>query len=118
MAVFPPLLSPIFWERSGNVPALTRLLVAYLSKAGPDIAAAGHLVPMLGVFKKLIASRANDQYGFQLMSAIVEYLPLPTYQQYMPTVWQLLLTKLQVGSYRLYGMAVNAVFAGSKIRWK
>ena len=26
MQIFPPLLSPVFWERSGNVPALVRLL--------------------------------------------------------------------------------------------
>jgi CAS/CSE protein, C-terminus len=26
MAIFPPLLTPLFWERSGNVPALVRLL--------------------------------------------------------------------------------------------
>jgi hypothetical protein len=41
MAVFPPLLNPMFWERPGNVPALTRLLVAYLAKAGQELAAAG-----------------------------------------------------------------------------
>ena len=28
MAIFPPLLSPLFWERPGNVPALVRLLQA------------------------------------------------------------------------------------------
>ena len=28
MAIFPPLLSPQFWERPGNVPALVRLLQA------------------------------------------------------------------------------------------
>ena len=26
MQIFPPLLSPVFWERSGNVPALVRLI--------------------------------------------------------------------------------------------
>ncbi len=26
LQIFPPLLSPVFWERSGNVPALVRLL--------------------------------------------------------------------------------------------
>ena len=26
MQIFPPLLTPLFWERSGNVPALVRLL--------------------------------------------------------------------------------------------
>jgi hypothetical protein len=41
MAVFPPLLTPVFWERHGNVPALSRLLVAYLTKAGSEIAAGG-----------------------------------------------------------------------------
>ena len=34
MAIFPPLLSPLFWERPGNVPALVRLLqVCYACKA-------------------------------------------------------------------------------------
>eukprot|EP00955_Chlamydomonas_euryale_P098806 365171-Chlamydomonas_euryale.AAC.10 len=26
MQIFPPLLSPVFWERSGNIPALVRLI--------------------------------------------------------------------------------------------
>lgn len=51
---------------------------------------------MLGVFQKLIASKANDVYGFMLLWGIVESLPLAAYQQYMPTVWQLLFTRLQV----------------------
>lgn len=51
---------------------------------------------MLGVFQKLIASKANDVYGFMLLRGIVEHLPLSAYQQYMPTVWQLLFTRLQV----------------------
>lgn len=51
---------------------------------------------MLGVFQKLIASKANDVYGFMLLRGILENLPLSAYQQYMPTVWQLLFTRLQV----------------------
>jgi hypothetical protein len=56
----------------------------------------GSLPGVLGVFQKLIASKANDQYGFALISGIVQHLPLSSYQQYMPTVWQLLFTRLQV----------------------
>lgn len=41
MMIFPPLLNPMFWERPGNIPALTRLLVSYLSKAGQEIVAGG-----------------------------------------------------------------------------
>ena len=43
MGIFPPLLSPVFWERHGNVPALVRLLRAYLAKAASEIVAQGHL---------------------------------------------------------------------------
>lgn len=57
---------------------------------------AGHLTAMLGVFQKLIASKANDVYGFILLRGILQNLPLAAYQQYMPTVWQLLFTRLQV----------------------
>lgn len=115
MAVFPPLLTPVFWERHGNIPALTRLLVAYLAKAGQEIIAAGHLPPMLGVFQKLVASKANDQYGFALISAIVQHLPLASYQQFMPTVWQLLFTRLQVGG--IQGTAARSSSASSTLLW-
>jgi exportin-2 (importin alpha re-exporter) len=96
MAIFPPLLTPIYWERAGLVPALTRLLTTYLTKAGGDIVAAGHLTGVLGVFQKLIASKANDQYGFALLTSIIETLPLEGYQQYLGTIWGLLFSRLQV----------------------
>lgn len=37
MQMLRPLLSPVLWERSGNVTALVRLLRAYLSKAAQEI---------------------------------------------------------------------------------
>jgi exportin-2 (importin alpha re-exporter) len=43
MAIFRPLLAPLFWERPGNIPALTRLLQAYCGKAMPEIAQQGLL---------------------------------------------------------------------------
>lgn len=47
-AIFPPLLTPTFWERSGNVPALVRLLQAYLARAGPDVVSRGYLQASVG----------------------------------------------------------------------
>jgi hypothetical protein len=41
--------------------------------------------------------KANDSYGFQLLGSIVRDLPLEAYTQYLPTVWSLLFTRLQVG---------------------
>ncbi|ORY84121.1 putative importin-alpha export receptor [Leucosporidium creatinivorum] len=95
-ALLPPLLTPTLWESKGNVPALVRLFRAFLSRGAQDIVAANQLAPMLGVFQHLIASKANDAYGFELLEAIFEYVPLDSIRQYMSNpVFVLLLTRLQ-----------------------
>ncbi len=35
--LFQSILTPAFWDRSGNIPALSRLLQAYIEKAGETI---------------------------------------------------------------------------------
>ncbi|KAG2501736.1 hypothetical protein HYH03_000236 [Edaphochlamys debaryana] len=94
LAIFPPLLAPVFWERSGNVPALVRLLQAYLTKAGGEVVAGGHLVAVLGVFQKLLSSKAHDHEGFYIVNAIVESLPMQAYAQFMPQIWTLMFQRL------------------------
>uniref|UniRef100_A0A668U0J5 Exportin-2 n=1 Tax=Oreochromis aureus TaxID=47969 RepID=A0A668U0J5_OREAU len=49
MALFPHLLQPVLWERTGNIPPLVRLLQAYLEKGGETIArsAADKIVSIL-----------------------------------------------------------------------
>lgn len=44
LQMFPGLLSPTFWERPGNIPALVRLLQAYLAKGGEAVVQNGRLV--------------------------------------------------------------------------
>lgn len=74
--LLPPLLQPHLWESSGNVPALMRLLQAYLQKDGRLVVERNHLPAFLGVFQKLMASKVNDTYGFELLKAIFEFVPL------------------------------------------
>jgi exportin-2 (importin alpha re-exporter) len=95
LVLFPPLLSPVLWERSGNVPALVRLLQAYLGRAPHEVVAGGHLSGVLGVFQKLIASRLHDHEGFFVLNALVEFLDVAAWEQHMPTIWSLLLQRLQ-----------------------
>ncbi|EIE27359.1 Cse1-domain-containing protein [Coccomyxa subellipsoidea C-169] len=95
MTIFKPLLAPLFWERPGNVPALTRLLQAYLVKAGAQIAQQGLLQGVLGIFQKLVASKAHDQEGFRILEGLITHMPPESLQQYMPTVWSLLFQRLQ-----------------------
>lgn len=37
MALFPHLLQPVLWERTGNIPPLVRLLQAFLEKGASSI---------------------------------------------------------------------------------
>ena len=91
MAMFQPILSPVLWERTGNVPGLVRLLWAYLKKA----AISGDQVKgVLGVFQKLISSKAHDHQGFFILNTLVEHIPDALNEHY-GTIWQLLLTRLQ-----------------------
>uniref|UniRef100_A0A8C1YMD1 Exportin-2 n=1 Tax=Cyprinus carpio TaxID=7962 RepID=A0A8C1YMD1_CYPCA len=97
MALFPHLLQPVLWERTGNIPPLVRLLQAYLEKGAATIAsAAADKIPgLLGVFQKLIASKANDHQGFYLLNSIVEHMPPDSITQYRKQIFILLFQRLQ-----------------------
>ena len=59
---------------------------AYLKKAGPQIVAANQLPGLLGVFQKLIASKALDHEGYKLLDSMMEHVRFAGLQQYLPTV--------------------------------
>ncbi|NXT29108.1 XPO2 protein, partial [Syrrhaptes paradoxus] len=97
MALFPHLLQPVLWERTGNIPPLVRLLQAYLERGANTIAsAAADKIPgLLGVFQKLIASKANDHQGFYLLNSITEHMPPESVDQYRKQIFILLFQRLQ-----------------------
>ncbi|XP_009996976.1 PREDICTED: exportin-2 isoform X2 [Chaetura pelagica] len=97
MALFPHLLQPVLWERTGNIPPLVRLLQAYLERGANTIAsAAADKIPgLLGVFQKLIASKANDHQGFYLLNSIIEQMPPASVDQYRKQIFILLFQRLQ-----------------------
>jgi exportin-2 (importin alpha re-exporter) len=93
MAVFPALLVPLLWDRQANVTPLVRLLEAYLRAAPREIAPT--LGGVLGVFQKLVSSRAQDHQGFFILNALVECLPLEAYEGHLPAIWGILFQRLQ-----------------------
>ena len=111
LVIFPPLLSPVLWERSGNVPALVRLLQAYLARAPAEVVQGGHLSGVLGVFQKLNASKAHDHEGFFVLNSLVEFLDAAAWAQHLPTVWSLLLQRLQHSRTPKYTRSFAVFFA-------
>lgn len=63
--LLPELVKARFWEENGNHPALVRLLQAYIV-TGPHIVGS-QLMPILGVFQRLVSSKRNDFLGFYLL---------------------------------------------------
>lgn len=113
MQIYPPLLTPMYWERPSNIPGLVRLLHAYLAKAAAEVTAGEQLERLLGVFRKLVGSRAHDHEGFLVLTVLIEGLPLANLSQYMPTVWQLIFGRLQTsgtGKFRRAFMVLLSVF--------
>lgn len=73
--LFPCLLAPELWERSGNVTPLIRLVSAFIKMGSQKISSLNKLNPILGVFQKMIASKHNDHEGFYLLQNLVLYYP-------------------------------------------
>lgn len=87
-----PILSPGIWELKGNIPAVTRLLKVLIKT---DQSLFPDLVPVLGVFQRLIASKAYDVYGFELLEVIIISFNADLLKPYLKQIAVLLLQRLQ-----------------------
>lgn len=94
-SLLPSLLTPALWQSRGNVPALVRLLQAYLAKAAAAMVANNQIPAVLGIYQQLIASRINDEFGFELMQTVFEHVDEAALQPYKSAVMTLMLTRLQ-----------------------
>ncbi|KAK2739185.1 importin-alpha export receptor [Myotisia sp. PD_48] len=90
-----PILTPAVWETRGNVPALVRLLSAVIRRAGDLISRNNQIEPILGIFQKLISSKANESYGFDLLENVISAFPPTLLQPYFQTIMQIILTRLE-----------------------
>ncbi|QEU58779.1 Cse1 [Kluyveromyces lactis] len=86
------LLAPAVWELGGVIPAATRLLKDFIKleqSVYPD------LVPVLGVFQRLISSKSYDVHGFELLEYIFTFIPAERLQPFLKQIAVLLLQRLQ-----------------------
>eukprot|EP00123_Amoebidium_parasiticum_P018052 comp24082_c0_seq1/m.43377 comp24082_c0_seq1/g.43377 ORF comp24082_c0_seq1/g.43377 comp24082_c0_seq1/m.43377 type:complete len:977 (-) comp24082_c0_seq1:650-3580(-) len=102
-ALFPHLMSPLLWEKTGNVPALTRLVQAFILKGGQIIGPDANIMnALLGVFQKLISSKTNDHHGFAVLDSIIECVPKQYYEQYLKPIFMILFQRLQAAKTAKY----------------
>ncbi|KAJ3054316.1 importin-alpha export receptor [Rhizophlyctis rosea] len=94
-ALLPLVLTPALWESTGNIPALVKLLKAYVAKGSGYLVESNLLVQVLGVCRKLVGSKANDQHGFELLTVVFEVVPTSVLAEYLKPIFILFLTRLQ-----------------------
>ena len=94
MVIFPLLLTPALWERTGNIAALVRLLRAFIEKC-PAIISGDKLSAVLGVFQKLIASKTNDHEGFYLIETLIESIKQVDLAPFIKNIFVILFQRLQ-----------------------
>lgn len=99
MNLFAPMLTPSLYEHKGNVPALTRVLCAFICKDAAAVHAAdpNFTTKILGVFQHLIASKREDNYGFEILTAMLLHYPREILDPLMPGALQILFNRMQVG---------------------
>ncbi|KAF2119186.1 CAS/CSE protein [Lophiotrema nucula] len=88
------VIKPSVWETRGNVPALVRLITAMIPRGAQSIVANDQLEPILGIFQKLVSSKVNEVYSFELIECVISFIPAQALQQYFITIIQLMLTRL------------------------
>ncbi|KAI8841305.1 Cse1-domain-containing protein, partial [Chytridium lagenaria] len=89
-----PLLLPPLWDSQGNIPALVSLLENFLVKGKDVIIRNNQLQQILGIFQKLISSRQNDTYGFELIETVYEAFPMEILAPYHKNIFMLILQRL------------------------
>jgi exportin-2 (importin alpha re-exporter) len=95
MQIFEILLSPDSWKRTSSVPALVRLLQAFLQKAPNEISQGDRLTKVLGIFDTLIQSSSTSEQGFYVLNTVIESLPYDVITPYISHIWAAIFRELQ-----------------------
>lgn len=93
-SLLPPILGLEMYNTRGNVPALVRLLNAMIPRAAEQIAANNQIEAILLIFQKLVSTKLNESYGFELLETVVGSFPVTALQQYFVPMLQILLNRL------------------------
>lgn len=95
MQIFEILLSPDSWKRSASVPALVRLLQAFLQKAPNEISQGDRLTKVLGIFDTLIQASSTSDQGFYVLNTVIESLQYDVLTPYVSHIWAAIFRELQ-----------------------
>jgi exportin-2 (importin alpha re-exporter) len=90
-----PILGPALWDQRGNIPALVRLLSAITTRAADQLVQGNQVENVLGIFQKLVSTKANESYGVDLLETAIATFQPSTLEPYWVHILNIMLTRLQ-----------------------
>ena len=91
-----PLLSPVFLQEKGNIPAIVRLVGSFLRQGGNAISQQQQAVSrMFEVCCNLILSKQTDTDGFNMLVGLTLHLTQQACDQFIIKVWHAIMQRLQ-----------------------
>ncbi|KAJ3492037.1 hypothetical protein NLI96_g338 [Meripilus lineatus] len=94
--LLPFLLTPAGWQQKGSIPGLVKLLKAFLASDAQHMVATGQFAAVLAVIQqRLIPSKLNDSWGFELLQSVVQHIPMDNLKGYLRATFITLLTRMQ-----------------------
>ncbi|OCH89837.1 Cse1-domain-containing protein [Obba rivulosa] len=94
--LLPFLLTPASWQQKGSIPGLVKLLKAFLARDSKQLVVTGQYTAILAVVQqRLIPSKLNDAWGFELLHSVVQNIPPSDLKQYFRAIIVTLLTRMQ-----------------------
>ena len=73
--LLPFLFMPACWQQKGSIPALVKLLKAFLARDANEMVAKNQIPSVLAIVQqRLVPSKINDVWGFELLQAVVQYV--------------------------------------------
>ncbi|CAL4926972.1 unnamed protein product [Urochloa decumbens] len=95
MQLFGVLLSNATWDRPPCVPALVRLLRAFLRKIPNELNQEGRLPNILAISRSLLSRSSTEDSAFYMLNTLVENVGLDIMNPYINEIWSALFTRLQ-----------------------
>lgn len=75
-SLLPFLCMPACWQQKGSIPALVKLLKTFFARDVNEMIAKNQIPSILAIVQqRLIPSKINDVWGFELLQAVVQYVP-------------------------------------------
>ncbi|KAF7308719.1 Importin N-terminal domain-containing protein [Mycena chlorophos] len=94
-SLLPLVFTPAPWQQKGSIPGLVRLLKVFLERDSARMIAEGQIANVLAIVQqRLIPSKLNDVWGFELVQGVVQNVPPQNLSQYFKAVITSLLNRL------------------------